>query len=59
MAQYKIRDGFYVFIDENNDFGPGEVVDLTEEQVKLHLHKLEPVEAPKRQRKAATEDAAE
>lgn len=59
MAQYKIRDSFYVFIDENNDFGPGEVVDLTEEQAKLHLHKLEPVEAPKRQRKAATEDAAE
>lgn len=59
MAQYKVRDGFYVWFDENRNYGPGDVVELTPEEAELHVLRIEPVEAPKRQRKAAADDAAE
>lgn len=54
--QYKVREHFFVHLD-GQSYGPGDLLDLTDEQAERHAAQIEPAEAPKPARKAKANDA--
>lgn len=48
MGAFRVRDHFWLHGLRNEPIGPGEIVDLDEQQAALHAHQIEPVaEKPK------------
>jgi hypothetical protein len=54
--QFKVRDSFFVHL-RNQVFRPQELLELTEEELELVAHQVEPIEAPKPARKAKANGA--
>lgn len=54
--KYKVRDEFYVHLDERV-FGPGEEVELYDAQFELVAHQVEPVVAAKPAKKVKADGA--
>lgn len=54
--QYKVREHFFVHLD-GQSYGPGTVLDLSDEQAERHAAQIETVESPKPSRKAKANDA--
>ncbi len=46
MESYKVRDRFWIHGIRRDPIGPGEIVELTDEQAALHAHKIEPAAKP-------------
>lgn len=43
MAQYKVRDGFFLHLGQDNVKEPGTVVELSPSQAEKYAHQIEPV----------------
>lgn len=56
MAKFKVRDSFFLHDLGGDPIGPGEIVDLTDEQAAAHAHQIETVEAAKPAKGKASAD---
>jgi hypothetical protein len=56
MAKYKVRDQFFVHLNEQV-YEPGTVVELTEEEAAKVAHQVEPVAAVKPAKARGASDA--
>ena len=55
MAKYKVRDGFWVHGVTEEPIGPGEVIELDDEQAAAHAVQVEPVVTGKKKADGAAE----
>lgn len=49
--KYRVRQGFYVHLGEDNIASPGDVIDLTPDKFQRYAHQLELVETPTKESK--------
>ena len=56
MAKYKVRDQFFVHLNEKV-YEPGTIVDLTDEEASKVAHQVEPVAAVKPAKARGASDA--